>query len=872
MSDCPRGDELQRRHAGELAEDDAKRIDGHLLACAECAARYSAYQESERELLADLREIRAAGLADLDTPSPPTDAALGSSQLAIEGYEIVDELHRGGQGIVYRARQQHTRREVAIKVLIAGACASPTAKRRFEREIELAAQLRHPNIVTVFHSGLTPDGRQYCVMDYVRGRRLDQYVREEALALDGVLDLIATICDAVMYAHQRGIIHRDLKPSNIIIDASGTPKVLDFGLAKRLIGAVDAVTSLTGEVFGTPAYMSPEQASGKPEEIDTRSDIYSLGVILYQLLTGGFPYPIDVPIPDVIRHIRETAPTRPSGTWTRESGVARRLAGQVPPTKCPIDDDVQTIVLKALAKEPERRYQSALELAGDLRHYLAGEPIAARRTSHWYVLQKTVRRYKARFAVAAAMVLLAVGSTIALSIMYGRQARLLAQVERERNRAEHRFDQVRTLAASFMYDFHGKIADLKGALPARQLLVTTALEYLDSLASEAGDDPGLLRELASAYEYVGDLQGNPNQANLGDADGALQSYQKGLQIARELVDANPDSAVLRCSLAIGYEKTADIQRVLGMSQEALANYQQALAVAEQLARVDPNNSWYRRRLAISHDKVGDAQRDLGQIDQALASYQESLASREAQAEAFPDNADLQRDLYVSYIKVANIQRDSGQPAEALAGYLMAADIAETLVKLRPHQVRAQRDLYIVHSQIGYTQVMLGRAAEAVASHRRSVEAARELTRADPSDARAQGDLALGYNLLGEAQVAAREPAAALETFQKAREILEKLAAASREDAHVQADLASAHSQIGGILAGMGRVDEGLADCLKGHEVFEALARSHPDNARYQRDLAESFHRLANASTSPPPPRTPHRRASGCKAGTQPADG
>jgi WD40 repeat protein/serine/threonine protein kinase len=334
----------------------------------------------------------------------------------IRGYQIIRELHRGGQGIVYEALQRSTKRKVAIKILISGRFASPRTRRRFEREIELVAQLKHPHIISIFHSGETREGMQYFVMDYVRGQPLDRFIREHECSVEDTLRLFATICDAVQYAHHRGVIHRDLKPSNILVDIEGVPKVLDFGLAKLMAGPIDTVVSMSQEVIGTLPYMSPEQTCGNPDAVDTRTDVYALGVILYKLLTGCYPYPVAGPISDAMRHIAETEPVPPSRKWTPASGVSDRPGGNHRADKSPIDEDVQTITLKALAKERQRRYQTAGELARDIRHRLAGEPIDAKRDHRWYVFRKTLRRYRVPVAAGLAFVALLIVASVALSI------------------------------------------------------------------------------------------------------------------------------------------------------------------------------------------------------------------------------------------------------------------------------------------------------------------------------------------------------------------------------------------------------------------------------------------------------------------------
>ena len=356
----------------------------------------------------------------------------------IEGYDVLRPLKQGGQGIVYLAVQRSTKRKVALKLLLDGMFASKSARRRFEREIELVASLKHPNIIAVFDSGTTDDGHIYYVMDYVRGVTITEHVREKGLGLEQVLALFATVCDAVSHAHQRGVIHRDLKPSNILVDVDGNARVLDFGLAKTLTEPTESIVSVTGNVVGTYPYMSPEQTRANPDEIDTRSDVYSLGVVLYETLTGRHPYPVVGTVSEVIRHICETDPTPPTKAWTAEAGVVARAgtwtgtstgtgtftaatAGTRTGTRsgtgrrgragrCPIDAELATILLKALAKERERRYESAGQLARDVRHYLAGEQIVARRPSAWYQLRVFSRRHKALVAATLSIMLMLVAS------------------------------------------------------------------------------------------------------------------------------------------------------------------------------------------------------------------------------------------------------------------------------------------------------------------------------------------------------------------------------------------------------------------------------------------------------------------------------
>lgn len=403
MSTCPTEEQLAGFYLQSCKPEEAEAIAAHVAKCESCRS-WCDEASSHDEMLADVRhamdEQAQEGVeSSAKTVISPSREVVGvrSRQHSgetplVDGYTIVREIGRGGMGAVYLAVQESTKRKVALKVLLDGPLASTSAKRRFEREVELAAQLQHPNVVTILESGIH-SGRYYCAMQYVEGKRLDEFVNEKSLSIDAILSVFLKICLAVHYAHQRGVIHRDLKPSNILVDETGSPHVLDFGLAKPVdaMGLIDeerTMLSMPGQLMGTLPYMSPEQTTGRHSDIDVRSDVYSLGVILYQMLTGRFPYKVVGQLAEVLRNIVNATPERPST-------IQRR-----------INDEIETIVLKALAKERERRYQSAEGLATDIERYLKGHPIEAKRDSGWYVIRKTARQY--RFPLSAAAVFMIV--------------------------------------------------------------------------------------------------------------------------------------------------------------------------------------------------------------------------------------------------------------------------------------------------------------------------------------------------------------------------------------------------------------------------------------------------------------------------------
>ncbi len=445
---CPELEEFELYLSDDLPAAQRRTVALHLESCADCRALLRDVEENSHTLAA-LKSARPGAALRDDAPLP-----------RIPGYEIVGALHAGGQGVVYEAMQASTRRPVAVKLLLHGRYADRRARRRFEREIDLVASLDHPGIVTVFDSGTTDDGRMFLVMRLVDGRPLDPAETARCLDVQAALALFRKIAAAVTFAHQHGVIHRDLKPSNVLIDADGEPHLLDFGLAKaaHVPDAQQSLQTQAGEFVGTLAYAAPEQVRGDPAAVDVRSDVYALGVMLFEMLTGTHPYPVDGHLASIVRNITELDALRPS---------SRRRE---------VDDELDTIVLKALSKDKERRYQSVADLLKDLERYAAGLPIEAKGDSTWYLLRKSLRRH--RVPVAAAMlVFLALISATAVSVGFWRAA----EADRDRAQAAYEASDLEAKKAQAINDFLLDI--LASANPARLGRDVTVREALASAAA-----------------------------------------------------------------------------------------------------------------------------------------------------------------------------------------------------------------------------------------------------------------------------------------------------------------------------------------------------------------------------------------------------
>ena len=676
----------------------------------------------------------------------------------IGSYRIIRELGRGGMGAVYLAARadESFDKQVALKLIKRGMDSDAIIK-RFVMERQILANLDHPNIARLIDGGTTEDGLPYFVLEYVEGTAITRYCDQHKLNTTERLKLFRQVCAAVQFAHQNLIVHRDLKPSNIIVTEERTPKLLDFGIAKLLSGsALVAATMTIGRVL-TPEYASPEELRGLP--VTTSSDVYSLGVVLYELLSGHRPFNFENRSPeDVARVITTSQPVKPSVIITRietarqtdnaenvsqtPEAISRTREGNIDKLRRRLAGDLDNILLKALRKESERRYASVQEFSEDLRRHLEGLPVLARPDTLSYRTSKFITRHKAGVAAVLVVALTLLSGTI----ITGWQARV---ARRERDKAERRFNQVRKLANSVLFEYHDGIKELPGSTPIRQKMVRDALDYLDNLSAESSGDPTLQAELATAYEKVGDVQGNPYGANLGNLDGALESYRKAVTIREVLRAANRADAKLKLNLGNSYKKTADILWAKGQNHEALSNYRKALTTFEELVQADPKSPEYLMTINLTLNGIAHVQTQSGDFKGALDTYRKCLASAEALQAADATGKNNLRNVAVANLKVGDALMDVQDYAGALPQYEKSLDGFSRLAASAQNNAAAARELGLSYARIASAYAHLKHYEKAVEFHLKAIEQQKQVATADPNNVQSHFDIAATYANLSD---------------------------------------------------------------------------------------------------------------------------
>ena len=780
------------------------------------------------------------GLADSTAAAALEDRDRMIGRL-VGAYELVRELGRGGMGSVYLATRadDEFRKLVAVK-LINAEVNNKSIIRRFRNERQILAALDHPNIARLLDGGTTEDGTPYFVMEYVDGKPIRDYCDAHRLSTEERLRLFRHVCSAVHYSHQNLVIHRDLKPSNILVTEDGTPKLLDFGIAK-LIGASASLgeASLATSRVMTPEYASPEQVRG--ESITTASDVYSLGVMLYELLSGHRPYRVATTSPlEMIQAICEQEPEKPSTAVgrTEKTSTSDGKAEITPETVSKARDsqpdrlrrrlkgDLDNVVLKAMRKEPRRRYSSAEQFSDDLRRHLEGLPVIARKDTFSYRAGKFVRRNRLGVSAAAIIMLLLVSGVIGI-------ARQTVIANRQRASAENRFNQVRKLANLVVFDYQDNIEKLPGSTPVREKMIKDAIEYLDALSVEGRDDATLQQELASAYEKIGDVQGNPYFANLGDRPGALESYRKALAIRERLHEANPADESGRHQLGNAYKSIGDILWGTSANRDSLENYQKSLAVYTELSSASPENPKYRYRMAASLNGIGHAQEQMGDTRAALDSYRQMLANNEAAMLSEPSNVEYRRDVGIAKFKVGDCLKDLGDYQASLSFYQESEAVLSELASDK-NNARASRDLALIHLRLAGEYGKLNQLEKAVEFHQTAIALQSRISSADPQNVQARFDLAASYANLGDVFRRLKKLTDAATTERAAISIFEEGLGKDPAQSQPRRHLGVAYETLGQIFFAQGNLRAALETGQKALSILEAetIRRS---SARYVAD-------------------------------------
>jgi tRNA A-37 threonylcarbamoyl transferase component Bud32/tetratricopeptide (TPR) repeat protein len=715
-------------------------------------------------------------------------------------WRITGTLGQGGMGTVLEAvRDDAQYRQKAALKLVKREMDSDFARRRFVQERQILAALAHPAIARLLDGGSTEDGLPYLVMEYVEGRDILTYARENHLTIDDRLRLFREVLGGVAFAHQKLVVHRDLKPSNILITAKGEPKLLDFGIARLLDpelldGAAPETATSAGMM--TPDYASPEQTRGEP--VTPASDIYSLGAVLYELLTDTRAHRLTTySAAEIVQAVCTTEPRRPSQAGPER--WRRKLAG-----------DIDAIVMTALQKDAARRYASAEAFAEDLGRYLEGHPVRARRDSLLYRARKFVRRNPA--AVTAGMA--AVAALCAGIVTTTAQAR----------RADRRFQQVRQLANTLLFDIYTQLRRVPGTTAARETLVKTSLEYLNSLAPDAPGDPALEWELASAYNRVGDIQGSPESSNLGRTSEAIRSWEQAARMGEDVARRRHEArvfhlvSVARLSIGSAYRGLLELSR----SEEQV---QLGLQAAEKMARLQPGNRQNCGALMSGHSMLGDLAMSRGAPEKAMESIERARLHAEACGGEIP-------------VFAISVLMRRGDALHAL-GRLNEAEEAFRGALRRAEAIGGQSGIAWSNAQLGHVlgahaPANLGRFAEAAERLRAGLASIRAEMEADPQNLHVRQIFATTASRLADLRLA-RDPGESERLAARALELLEGPLAENRGDTEWEEKGAMAASAMARARARLGRAD--AEDRMRlAVSAWQGLTARNPRDMNWQMGL------------------------------------
>ncbi len=744
-------------------------------------------------------------------------------------YHLESLLGQGGMGEVYLSTREVDgyQMPVALK-LIRHSAVTPNALRRFRMERQILARLHHPGITQLLDGGITDDGLPYLVTEYIDGTALDKSDAMRAMDLRQRLESFLSICDAVSYAHRQLVVHGDLKPGNILMRGEGGIKLLDFGISRLLLAGDDTTEQVVGATTQpamTPSWTSPEQLRGEPAGI--ASDIYSLGRILYYLLTWEQAVPMERLTPlQYYEKLQKEVPLRPS----HRVGDRR------------LDGDLDNIALKAVEFEPMERYQTVDGMAEDVRAHLASRPISARAHTWTYRTNKFIRRNKLVVVATAAVALALIGG-LAMTLWQARIAR------QNYERAERRFQDVRRLANTFIFDIDDAIARLPGSTAVRGTIVRNSLQYLDGLAQEASDDPTLQEELAMAYEKVGDVQGRPGALNLGGTAASLQSYRKAEGIRRAVLEeskTDADRDRREEALANTLMRISSILRATGEAQSALDADRTALEMRRRLLDRKPEDVTRQRNVASSLTATSASLSLLGAFQGVLELRREGLVLYEKLAKRNGSSEDDQQGFAVAQTRMASILLHENDMKGAVQHYREALRIQVRLYELHRGQTQHVMALGLAHSNLGNALRVSGDPKAALVAMDDAVRLFEPLVNADVNEVRTRTLLATArlrqaraWNDLGDTTRAMRMLNGVLE---------ERRLLAERNPANsgARGEVAEAHGALGDVALRAKAYGDATAHYEKALQLFAELEKEGRSNAADSEEKARIQVSLAEA--------------------------
>ena len=764
----------------------------------------------------------------------PAQAELPTS---IGPYRIQRELGSGGMGSVYLAQQlEPVQRQVALKVVKLGMDTREVVA-RFQSERQALAQMNHPNIAQVFDAGITAEGRPFFVMEYVSGNALTAFCDERQLPIEQRVRLMAVVCRAVQHAHDRGFIHRDLKPGNVLVTAHEgefTPKVIDFGIAKATAVAEQAATRVAGlqtradQVLGTPEYMSPEQMRSGGLDVDTRSDVYSLGVTLYELLCGELPFDSrrlrTVPRAELERILFDEPPTQPSKRLSQidVDAVAARGVERSVVTRA-VAGELDWITLRALAKLPQHRYPSALAMAEDLERWLMHEPVLAAPPGHTYRLRKFVRRHRVGVGAAAAVLVALIGG-LSMSLLATAEARAAQQAERTAREAMAVFYGLARDAVGNLVDVADReLAEVPQADAVRRRMLADAIRYYETLRSRDAADPALRADLVDATVRIGTLQ-----RRLGQTDDARDSLQRCVVDAESLlVDFPGQMRPLRLAIA-AHSQLAAMFTAVGGSDAAERGFARALELVSlaravpgaELAELDVIEASLCANLAMELDD--DTPKALVFHERALAVLDRSV----------PRNATLERDRARIAAGYAETLTRAGRRVDAAAALKSAAQRLQSLPADASAKVREAEAL--LQSKLAHVLARLDRKPEAVAAQQRAIALHHTLAAEHPDVPSHADDEAGGWHQLAQLHEDAADVPAALAALGQGLVIREQLVAKAPQNhrfgmRYARSLLLLADLQIQSMQKLGGDREAPTATLARAGELVDALLARHGDD-------------------------------------------